>query len=92
MKRLITFIFPILFSLSVFQLFAEVQPSTEAFKTLKAENSILLKALTPEQKRLLTLGPELKQCTGTNNCNCRAGSYGYCTTKDECDNVGGTCS
>ncbi|ENG4133537.1 hypothetical protein ABT208_000517 [Escherichia coli] len=71
---------------------AESTASTDFVKQLKAENSILIKALTPEQLKSLQQPPELMMCGGSTPCNCRAGSYGYCTTAKECAEVGGTCS
>lgn len=74
-----------------FHSFAEQPKDQMTITQLKAQNAILIQALTPAQKKLLMQSPEVMQCTPPNDCNCRAGGYGYCTTKKECDYVQGTC-
>lgn len=79
------------FLLFSFHSFAEQPKDQITITQLKAQNAILLQALTPAQKKLLMQSPEVMQCIPPNDCNCRAGGYGYCTTKKECDYVQGTC-
>ncbi|URR11155.1 hypothetical protein LT980_14500 [Citrobacter portucalensis] len=77
--------------LIVFNVYSQVDKSDSIIMQLKAENSLLVKAMTPEQLKILKQPKELLMCSGSTPCNCRAGSYGYCTTAKECAEVGGTC-
>ncbi|KAG1291645.1 hypothetical protein G6F63_016957 [Rhizopus arrhizus] len=60
-----------------------------------AEVHLAFAASTPELKlrsERIGLTEVYANCPSDLPCNCRSGSYGYCTTEKECKEVGGTCS